>query len=223
VRKLMLFFLIFISACAIQPELVTDQSSAPPKATCSKTAAAELIRLQPVSGTLYRDSDEAAKVRVTIVSEKQLSDLVRLMDKPTISASNARVMATRYSVLAYQFALQGDCLKLEDYYQRALATNGDPSHAAWSNGWSKIAVLDYVGAVNVWAKSVPQPNGKPFWLAYSLAVAFQGAGEHELARAWWRAAVISNPALATKQDALRYFDHWRENEKTLLRQLIEQS
>jgi len=104
-----------------------------------------------------------------------------------------------------------------------VATKGDPAHVAWSQGWSKIAVADYVGAANIWVKGVAQPNGRPFWLAYSLAIAFQGAGEHELALAWWRAAVGSNPTLANEAAALKYFDDWHENEKALLRQLFEQS
>ena len=219
-RKAVLLVVVFLSACAVQSAKVPPQVSTIPKATCSKTDAAELVRLQPVPGALYRDRDDAAHIRVKIESDAQLDALILRTEGPSV---NDKIAATNYSALAYQFALRGDCERMENYYQRALASNGDPARVAWSQGWSEFATTDYVGAVNIWSKSVPQPNGRPFWLPYSLAVAFQGAGEHELALDWWRAAVASNPALATKEGALKYFGYWRENEKTLLRQLFEQS
>lgn len=213
--------LVFLGGCATQPASVPEQASTQPKAVCSQAAASELVRLRPAPGALYRDPDDAAQIRVKIESDSQLNAVSTSMDKLNLNVS-AKILATNYSALAYTYALRGDCRSAQDYNQRALATNGDPMHVAWSYGWSKIALADYVGAVNVWTKSVPQPGGKPFWLAYSLAVAFEGAGEHELAQAWWRAAVASNPELATKAGALKFFDHWRANEKALLLQLLEQ-
>ncbi len=219
-HKIVLLVVVLLSACAVRPAKAPPADSSVSKATCSKTDAAQIVRLQPVPGALYREPDEAAHIRVKIENDAQLDALILRVEKPSV---NAKIGATNNAALAYQFALRGDCERLESYYQRALATYGDPAHVAWSQGWSKFAVADYVGAVNIWSKSVPQPNGRPFWLAYSLAVAFQGAGERELAQEWWRAAVASNPVLATKEGALKYFYYWRANEKALLSQLFDPS
>lgn len=124
--------------------------------------------------------------------------------------------------LAYLRSLRGDRAGAEAGLARARARFPDSVGLHWSEGWIRLNLLDFEGALVAWQQAERLHGGQPFWVPYSKAVALIGVGDDEAALAWWKLAQASyRPSLDTPDGARNQFQHWRFTEKILLEELIQ--
>ena len=126
--------------------------------------------------------------------------------------------ATRYP---YLLSLQGDRAGAEAGMLAAKQRYPDSVGVHWSEGWIRLNLRDYEGALAAWSVAERLHGGQPFWVPYTKAIALAGLGDDEAALAWWRVAQRSHaPELDSAAGARQRFQHWRDAEKQLLEQVI---
>ncbi|MGE4070733.1 MAG: TonB family protein [Lysobacterales bacterium] len=123
---------------------------------------------------------------------------------------------------AYLLSLRGDrdgaAAELAKVKQRFPETES----VYWSEGWIRLNLLDFEGALVAWQQAQRLHGGQPFWVPYSKAIALMGLGDEAGALAWWSVAQRSHgPELASADAARAKFAHWRYTEKLLLEDLIQ--
>lgn len=122
----------------------------------------------------------------------------------------------------YLLSLRGDRAGAESGLAAAKQRFPDSVGVHWSEGWMRLNLLDFEGALVAWQEAQRLHGGQPFWVPYSKAIALMGAGDGEAALAWWRVAQGAlAPELDTAGAARNRFQHWRAAEKALLEQVID--
>lgn len=123
---------------------------------------------------------------------------------------------------AYLLSLRGDRAGAEAGLLAAKQKYPDSIGVHWSEGWIRLNLLDFEGALVAWQQAQRLHGGQPFWVPYSKAIALMGLGDGEAARAWWQIAQQAYaPELDSAAAARNKFQHWRSTEKTLLEELID--
>ncbi len=132
---------------------------------------------------------------------------------------NALRVATRR---AYERSLVGDRSGAAAGIGNAKKRFPDSVGIHWSEGWVRLNLLDFQGALTAWQVAEGLHGGKPYWVPYSKAVALMGSGDLDAALAWWQVAQRSMaPALDLPADVRNRFQHWKPLEKQLLERLID--
>ena len=122
----------------------------------------------------------------------------------------------------YMLSLRGDRAGAEAGLAAAKQRFPDSVGVHWSEGWIRLNLLDFEGALVAWQQAERLHGGQPFWVPYSKAIALMGAGDGEAALAWWQVAQRAfQPELDTAAAARNRFQHWRAAEKALLEQVID--
>ena len=126
---------------------------------------------------------------------------------------------------AYLLDRAGDHERARRDYDAALAAaapNGPQHrHVLWSRGWSRYAMGDVTGALEDWHESVRQHGGRPFWAAYTFALAYWTQNDVAKALAWYDAAVDSNAEWGTKAGMDDGISHWQPEQRERMRALFE--
>ena len=137
-------------------------------------------------------------------------------DAPSLNALRA---ATRR---AYARSVVGDRVGAAAGIETAKKRFPDSVGIHWSEGWIRLNLLDFQGALTAWQVAEGLHGGRPFWVPYSKAIALIGSGDFDAALAWWRVAQGSMaPALDLPADVRNRFQHWKQLEKQLLEHVIE--
>jgi TonB family protein len=123
---------------------------------------------------------------------------------------------------AYLLSLRGDKPGAEAGLAAAKQRYPDSVGVHWSEGWIRLNLLDFEGALVAWQQAERLHGGQPFWVPYSKAIALIGAGDGEAALAWWQLAQSTYaPELDSANAARQKFQHWRIAEKALLEEVID--
>lgn len=126
--------------------------------------------------------------------------------------------ATRHP---YLLSLRGDRAGAEAGLAAAKQRFPNSVGVHWSEGWIRLNLLDFDGALVAWQEAERLHGGQPFWVPYSKAIALSGRGDDEAALAWWRVAQKAyEPELNTAAAARYRFQYWRPTERALLEQVI---
>lgn len=126
--------------------------------------------------------------------------------------------ATRHP---YLLSLRGDRAGAEAGLAAAKQRFPNSVAVYWSEGWIRINLRDFEGALAAWQQGERLHGGQPFWVPYSKAIALMGMGDADAALAWWRVAQRAYaPELDTAAAARNRFQYWRAAEKELLEQVI---
>lgn len=124
--------------------------------------------------------------------------------------------------LPYLLSLRGEVAGAQAGLAAAKQRFPDSVGVYWSEGWIRLNLHDFEGALVAWQQAERLHGGQPFWVPYSKAIALVGAGDGEAALAWWRLAQAAYaPELDTAGAARTHFQHWRASEKKLLEQVID--
>lgn len=124
--------------------------------------------------------------------------------------------------LPYLLSLRGDRAGAQAGLAAAKERYPDSVGVHWSEGWIRLNLQDFEGALVAWQQAERLHGGQPFWVPYSKAIALIGAGDAEAALAWWHVAQRGyQPELDTASAARNRFQHWRPSEKKLLEQVID--
>ncbi len=127
--------------------------------------------------------------------------------------------ATRH---AYLLSLRGDRAGAEAGMATAKQRHPDSVGVHWSEGWIRLNLLDFEGALVAWQQAERLHGGQPFWVPYTKSIALMGLGDGAAALAWWQVAQRAYaPELATAAAARNRFQHWRPTEKSLLEEVID--
>lgn len=122
----------------------------------------------------------------------------------------------------YLLSLRGDRAGAEAGLAAAKQRFPDSVGVHWSEGWMRLNLLDFEGALVAWQEAQRLHGGQPFWVPYSKAIALMGQGDGEAALAWWQVAQRAyQPELDTAGAARNRFQHWRAAEKLLLEKVID--
>jgi TonB family protein len=123
---------------------------------------------------------------------------------------------------AYLLSLRGDRAGAEAGLATAKQRHPDSVGVHWSEGWIRLNLLDFEGALVAWQQAQRLHGGSPFWVPYTKSIALMGLGDGEAALAWWQVAQRAYaPELATANAARQRFQHWRPTEKMLLEEVID--
>ena len=126
---------------------------------------------------------------------------------------------------AYLLDRAGDHERARRDYDAALAAaapNGPQHrHVLWSRGWSRYDMGDVAGALVDLRESVRQHGGRPFWAAYTFALAYWTQNDVAKALAWYDAAVDSNAEWGTKAGMEDGISHWQPEQRERMRALFE--
>jgi hypothetical protein len=122
---------------------------------------------------------------------------------------------------AYLLSLRGDRAGAEAGLAAAKQRYPDSVGVHWSEGWIRLNLLDFEGALVAWQQAERLHGGQPFWVPYTKSIALMGLGDGEAALAWWQVAQRAYaPELASADAARKRFQHWRPTEKKLLEDVI---
>ncbi len=122
----------------------------------------------------------------------------------------------------YMLSLRGDRAGAQAGLAAAKQRFPDSVGVHWSEGWIRLNLLDFEGALVAWQQAERLHGGQPFWVPYSKAIALMGVGDGEAALAWWKIAQHAyQPELDTAGAARNRFQHWRAAEKLLLEEVID--
>lgn len=173
----------------------------------------------PAAGAHYRDADHevsgGADPRWKPWNPAHLEAARVRAQGPTPGVRNA----TRH---AYLLSLRGDRTGAEAGLAAAKQRYPDAVSVYWSEGWIRLNLLDFEGALVAWQQAERLHGGQPFWVPYSKAIALMGLDDGDAALAWWQVAQSAYaPELATANAARKRFQHWRATEKMLLLQVID--
>lgn len=173
----------------------------------------------PVADALYMNADAevagGADLRWSPWNPAQLAAAKAGAQGPSPDVRSA----TRHP---YLLSLQGDRAGAEAGMAAAKQRFPDSVGVHWSEGWIRINLRDYEGALVAWQQAERLHGGQPFWVPYSKAIALMGLGDEEAALAWWRVAQRAfAPELDTVDGARNRFQHWRPEEKVLLMRVTD--
>lgn len=85
----------------------------------------------------------------------------------------------------------------------------------WTMGWSEFNRDNFAEAIELWKVSAALHGGRPFWLAYTMAVATWGLGERDVAVDWFDAAVRSNSEWGDLNALRARTRHWNDREREM--------
>ncbi len=182
------------------------------------TALAMGYQRLPAPGARYQDGDPAvdgaADPRWDPWNRRQLEMARIIGERP---GAGVREM-TRH---AYLLSLRGDRAGAEAGLAKARARFPDAVGLYCSEGWVRLNLLDFEGALVAWQQAERLHGGEPYWVPYSKAMALIGLGDDAAALAWWRVAQKRLAAAVDTADGARArFHYWRHTEKLLLEELI---
>ncbi len=220
-RLALTVLVIHLGACATAPEVVSDQSA---PVAASRTDESGFVDVSigfqrlPVTDAHYMDADNdvagGADPRWRPSRPSHMATAERLAKGPSPGMRDA----TRYP---YLLSLQGDRAGAEAGIKAAKQRYPDSVGVHWSEGWIRLNLKDYEGALVAWSVAEKLHGGQPFWVPYSKAIALAGLGDDEAALAWWRVAQRSYaPELDSAAGARHRYQHWRDAEKQLLEHVI---
>ena len=175
----------------------------------------------PVRSTLalYVDPDPAA-FAVHPEASRRGEFLVELDQRIAKEPDNPYFIAVR----AYQYCLDGKVSECDGYYARALivesASMENRRHVLWSKGWSMFMLQRYQQAIADWHEAERLHGGKPYWVAYTLSIAYWRAGDKEQAMKYFELAVKSNKAWGDDAKRARLTAHWKPAEKNAKQELV---
>jgi hypothetical protein len=214
--------LIFhVGACAAAPETVSDQRSPVAAAKTGESGFVDVsvgFQRLPAVDAHYMDGDTdvagGADPRWRPSRPSHMATAERLAKGPSPGMRDA----TRYP---YLLSLKGDRAGAEAGMRAAKQRYPDSVGVHWSEGWIRLNLKDYEGALVAWSVAEKLHGGQPFWVPYSKAIALAGLGDDEAVLAWWRVAQRSYaPELDSAGGARHRFQHWRDAEKQLLERVI---
>jgi TonB family protein len=173
----------------------------------------------PKEGARYRDGD----FEVAGGADPRWSPWNPLhMEIARRRAEQAGTSLRRLTNHPYLLSLRGDREGAEAGLAKARAQYPNSVALHWSEGWIRLNLLDFEGALVAWQQAERLHGGQPFWVPYTKAIALVGVGDDTAALAWWQVAQRAlAPDLDTATDARQRFSHWRVTEKILLEELIQ--
>ena len=181
------------------------------------TALAMGYQRLPAPGARYQDGDPAvdgaADPRWDPWNERQLEMARIIGERPGVGVREM----TRH---AYLLSLRGDRAGAEAGLAKARARFPEAVGLYWAEGWIRLNLLDFEGALVAWQQAERLHRGEPYWVPYSKAMALIGLGDDAAALAWWRVAQKRLAAVDTADGARARFHYWRHTEKLLLEELI---
>ena len=125
---------------------------------------------------------------------------------------------------AYLLSLRGDRAGAEAGLAAAKQRYPNTVGVYWSEGWIRLNLLDFEGALVAWQQAERLHGGQPFWVPYSKAIALMGLDDGDAALAWWHVAQRAYaPELATANATRSRFQHWRATEMNLLERVIDRA
>lgn len=126
---------------------------------------------------------------------------------------------------AYLLDRAGDHARAQRDYEAALeaapAGSVERRHVLWSRGWSRYDMGDVPGALEDWRECADQHGGRPYWVAYTFALAYWTRGDKPQALAWYAAAVASNGEWGSKAGMVEKTRHWRPEQRERMRALFQ--
>ncbi len=161
---------------------------------------------------IYRDSDSAAQSGRQGPGNKaewrrKLNGWIMTHPKDAFALSQR----------AYVRSIAGDFAGCEEDYLRALESADKKTvtyrHVLWSLGWSKFNMGDDKSAIDYWGQAEQHHGGSPYWLPYTVSLAYWHLGEKELALAYYGAAVKSDSAWGSPEKIEQKIHHWKAREK----------
>lgn len=159
------------------------------------SAAASTYERLPPAGARYVDPDRAARAGYAPVRK-----------------------AYELSVAAKD--REGTIAAITEIERVKLERPGD-ARVLWSEGWVRLNLRDFNGALDAWQRAEAMHKGQPYWVPYSKAIALMGLGDGEAALAWWRVIQVSqSPSLDSPNAVRNRFAHWKPLERSLLEQVI---
>ncbi|MGH8108137.1 MAG: tetratricopeptide repeat protein [Arenimonas sp.] len=167
---------------------------------------------------LYVDPDPAAYA-INPAAEKRDLFLVEVDQQIAKEPDNAYFIAVR----AYQYCLDGEVSTCDEYYARALNSKSvspeDMRYVLWSKGWSMFILKRYRQAIADWKEAEHLHGGKPFWIAYTLSIAYWCAEDKEQALNYFELAVKSNKAWGDDDMRAELTSHWKPAEKKAMKEV----
>lgn len=146
----------------------------------------------------------------------------RSLELARIAGSSPKAGARLATQHAYLLSLRGDSAGAEAELAKVKQRFPGVESVYWSEGWIRLNLLDFDGALVAWQQAERLHGGQPFWVPYSKAIALTGAGDDAAALAWWAVAQRSHGSELASADAARAkFGYWRYTEKLLLEDLIQ--
>lgn len=103
----------------------------------------------------------------------------------------------------------------------ALAGSVERRHILWSRGWSRYDMGDVPGALEDWRECAAQHGGRPYWVAYTFALAYWTQGDKPRALAWYAVAVASNEEWGSEAGMVEKTRHWRPEQRERMRALFQ--
>lgn len=161
---------------------------------------------------LYRDSDAAA-----LASRAGPGNKGQWRHKLNVAIMNNPNDAFALSQRAYMRSIAGDLAGSEKDYLRALESADKKTvtyrHVLWSLGWAKFNMGDDKSAIDYWGQAEQHHGGSPYWLPYTVSLAYWRLGEKELALVYYAMAVNSDLAWGLPDKVLQKTHHWKDGEK----------
>lgn len=146
----------------------------------------------------------------------------RSLELARIAGSSPKAGARLATQHAYLLSLRGDSAGAEAELAKVKLRFPGVESVYWSEGWIRLNLLDFEGALVAWQQAERLHGGEPFWVPYSKAIALTGVGDDAAALAWWAVAQRSHGSELASADAARAkFGYWRYTEKLLLEDLIQ--
>jgi hypothetical protein len=172
----------------------------------------------PNQKALYTDNDSAASGRARPDLDPKNAPQMRAINTAALGPSSTD---GNIAQSAYFKSLEGDALGAEAALSQAKQQFGITAKVLWSEGWIRLNLGDFEGALVSWQVAETLHGGEPFWVPYSKAIALAGLNDMAAANRWWELAKITRrPALDTADSARRTFAYWRAPEKVLLEKVL---
>ena len=209
---------LFLAACSSAPRQATNALLAEDSVDSFVDASRGFERL-PAARAAYRDADAEVAGGADPRWNPDKNAHIRIAERIARGPVGGQRELTR---LAYLYALRGELQNAHAKLAEAKAQYPDTVGVYWSEGWIRLNLQDYEGALVAWQVAEELHGGQPFWVPYTKAVALIGKGDTEAALAWWEVSKRSHwPRLNSAEGAREYFGHWRDAEAGLLDRLLE--
>lgn len=107
-------------------------------------------------------------------------------------------------------------------FDRALRITPNDRHLWWAYGWGQLNLGHPARALAAFQRNLAlRPEQRPLWWPMAMALTYTAAGDHALARAWYRSAAISDPShWGSDSLARRSTQEWTSRERALLHELL---
>lgn len=166
----------------------------------------------------YLDSDPQAFIHVPGLQDEARFKVLRRQ------AARGRTTVEGLAALAYAHSIRGNAAEARSTLSLALDYASQRrklrQHVLWSAGWTHLHLGDYSAAAQAWVESAELHQGRPRWLAYSMAVLAELDGHRVEALEWYSAAARSQARWTDAEEIARTTGHWQPKEREALHGLF---